>query len=472
MRLAFVGRFAIAVTCVLAPLSAQTAAQKNAIGMEFMKIPAGEFMMGCSAGDSACENDEKPQHRVRITKAFEMGKYEVTQAQWKAVMKETEYSSVFVGDNNPVENVTRAEAIDFANRLTMRNDGYRYRLPTEAEWEYAARAGTTGVTYGPLEEIAWFGKNSDDESHPVGGKKPNAWGLYDMFGNVREWTADTYQPDFYANSPVDDPTGPPANYGERGQPGYAGGAGVALPVIRGGGWPNPESFLRVSDRYHYFGPTLRVSDVGFRLRSPAGRRRNNKDACLCLSLEVSMKRTLILLGAAMAILPVAAVAHHSFAAEYDGSKPMTLVGAINKVDQQNPHGFFYMNVPSDKPGGRVTNWALETPGPNQLVRTGFTREMYQEMVDNKEQVTVKAYPARDGSKRAFAETITRADGRTVITISVGGVDSNVGRAPRGDAVTVDGVPVPDPTAGAARGRGGAGGRGQPRRSPAVRVLYH
>jgi Family of unknown function (DUF6152) len=164
-----------------------------------------------------------------------------------------------------------------------------------------------------------------------------------------------------------------------------------------------------------------------------------------------MRRTLVALGAALTLLPLAVAAHHSFAAEYDGSKPMNLVGVVNKVDQQNPHGFFYMNVQSAN--GRVTNWALETPGPNQLVRTGFT-QIYQEIVSNKEQVTVKAYAARDGSKRAFAETLTRADGRTVITISTGGVDGNVGRAPRGDAITVDGVPQPQP-----EGRGG-GGRGQ------------
>jgi len=158
-----------------------------------------------------------------------------------------------------------------------------------------------------------------------------------------------------------------------------------------------------------------------------------------------MKRTLIALGAILAMLPIAVIAHHSFVAEYDGSKPMNLVGVINKVDQQNPHGFFYMDVPPTTPGGRVQNWALETPGPNQLVRTGFT-ELYKQMIDNKEKVTVKAYPARDGSKRAFAETVTRADGRTVITISTGGVDGAVGRAPRGGAITVDGVaqPVPDP----------------------------
>jgi hypothetical protein len=159
-----------------------------------------------------------------------------------------------------------------------------------------------------------------------------------------------------------------------------------------------------------------------------------------------MKRPFISLGVILAILPMAVIAHHSFVAEYDGSKPMNLVGVINKVDQQNPHGFFYMDVPPSTPGGRVQNWALETPGPNQLVRTGFP-QLYKQMIDNKEKVTVKAYPARDGSKRAFAETVTRADGRTVITISTGGVDGAVGRAPRGNAVTVDGVaqPVAEPT---------------------------
>src|SRR4026209_2408135 len=99
-----------------------------------------------------------------------------------------------------------------------------------------------------------------------------------------------------------------------------------------------------------------------------------------------MKRNLLAPVAILALLlPVVAAAHHSFAAEYDGSKGMTMVGVINKVDQQNPHGFFYLNVTGAN--GRVTNWAMETPGPNQLVRTGFTREMYQQMIDNKEMVT-------------------------------------------------------------------------------------
>jgi formylglycine-generating enzyme required for sulfatase activity len=274
MRFVSAGTLAVAATCLLmqVPSSAQTPALKNAIGMEFVKIPTGEFMMGCSMGDTACKPEESPAHRVRITKTLEMGKYEVTQGEWKALGNALPNESVFPGDRNPVEFVTRAEAIDFANKLTARNDGYKYRLPTEAEWEYAARAGTTGPTYGPINDIAWYGKNSNDETHPVGGKKPNAWGLHDMLGNVREWVSDTFGAPYYASSPVDDPQGIQPNYGERGQPGFVGGAGVALPVIRGGGWPNPEELVRVSARYHYFGPTLRLSELGFRLvREPVAR---------------------------------------------------------------------------------------------------------------------------------------------------------------------------------------------------------
>ena len=171
---------------------------------------------------------------------------------------------------------------------------------------------------------------------------------------------------------------------------------------------------------------------------------------------------MVMLGSILAMLPVGAGAHHSFLAEYDGGQPMDVVGVITRVDQQNPHGFFYVDVQPTTPDGRVTNWALETPGPNQLVRNGFTREMYEEMVEQKEQVTVRAYPARDGSKHAFAETLTRADGRTVINISVGGVDGAVGRAPREGTITVDGEAVPEADASGrgGRGRGGRGGRGR------------
>jgi formylglycine-generating enzyme required for sulfatase activity len=247
---------------------------KNAIGMEFVKIAPGEFVMGCSTGDNDCNADEQPAHRVQITKAFEIGKYEVTQAQWQAVMGSN--PSTIKGDDHPVETVSKNDAHDFLAHLNARSDGYRYRLPTEAEWEYAARAGTTGTHAVSLDDVAWYSANSEDETHPVGKKKPNAWGLYDMLGNVREWVEDVFVRDFYSTSPLADPTGPqagsqggrggpPGRGGPRGGPAGRGGPMRQLPIMRGGAWDNPASYLRVSARYHYYGPTLRVSDIGFRV---------------------------------------------------------------------------------------------------------------------------------------------------------------------------------------------------------------
>src|SRR5215471_6732207 len=147
------------------PENASRTQLKNSIGMEFVRIAAGEFTMGCSTGDERCKAEETPRHRVQISKAFEMGKYEVTQAQWVALMQTNPSSNK--GDNRPVETVSKLEAQDFIAKLNASNDGYRYRLPTEAEWEYAARAGADTPNTGTLDEVAWYAANSDDESHVV-----------------------------------------------------------------------------------------------------------------------------------------------------------------------------------------------------------------------------------------------------------------------------------------------------------------
>ena len=255
---------------------AQAPPSSTGNSIEFVKIAPGEFMMGCSHADSACTPDEQPAHRVQITKPFEIGKFEVTQAQWQAVMGSN--PSTIKGSDHPVETVSKNDAHDFLAKLNERHDGYLYRLPTEAEWEYAARAGTSAPP-ASLDDFAWYAANSGDTTHPVGQKKPNAWGLYDMLGNVREWVEDNFARDYYANSPAADPTGPGVRDGAgagRGGPGPRGGfregnfrgrgRGMRqLPIMRGGAWDNNPEFVTFSARYHYYGPTLRVSDIGFRV---------------------------------------------------------------------------------------------------------------------------------------------------------------------------------------------------------------
>ena len=210
--------------------------------MEFVWVPAGEFRMGSVDGDS----DEQPVTQVRISLGFWLAKYEVTQAEWQQVM-ETNPSANFGCGQCPVEMVSWNEVQDFIRRLNERTRGSAYRLPTEAEWEYAARAGTRGERYGELSEIAWCGNNSGVFPHPVGQKQPNAWGLHDMLGNVYEWIHDWYGD--YPGGTVVDPQGPESG-SDRGD--------------RGGSWNSTAAFCRASDR-NWAESDFRVDFLGFRL---------------------------------------------------------------------------------------------------------------------------------------------------------------------------------------------------------------
>ena len=175
-------------------------------GMEFVWVPAGEFRMGSTSPVAA--GDERPVTQVRISRGYWLGKHEVTQSEWQGVMGSNPSNFDECGRSCPVEQVSWDDAQDFIGRLNGRSGGNRYRLPTEAEWEYAAVAGTTGDRYGNVDAIAWYRDNSGDRTHPVGQKVPNAWGLYDMLGNVEEWVADWYDDDYYPGGVVTDPQGP------------------------------------------------------------------------------------------------------------------------------------------------------------------------------------------------------------------------------------------------------------------------
>jgi formylglycine-generating enzyme required for sulfatase activity len=220
----------------------------NTIGMKLVYIPPGEFMMGSNDGDS----DEKPVHKVRISKGFYMGVYEVTQAQWQAVMGTN--PSNFKGDNLPVETVSWNDATEFCKKLSQK-EGRTYRLPTEAEWEYACRADSnTRFCFGDndsgLDDYAWYGyEKSGKQTHPVGQKKPNAFGLYDMHGNVWEWCQDWYDEDYYSRSPEVDPQGHDTG---------------SARVLRGGSWGISPGACRSVDR-SWFTPVNRGYSIGSRI---------------------------------------------------------------------------------------------------------------------------------------------------------------------------------------------------------------
>jgi formylglycine-generating enzyme required for sulfatase activity len=168
--------------------------------VKFVAVPGGEFRMGDGDWSST------PTHTVKIT-GFQMSACEITQAQYKKVTGENP-SAWTESPNNPVENVSWENVQEFLKKINARNDGYAYRLPTEAEWEYASRGGSPRPYYAQLIVAAWYDANSDGKPHPVGLQKPNSWGLHDMYGNVMEWCQDWYDDEYYKKSPAADPPGP------------------------------------------------------------------------------------------------------------------------------------------------------------------------------------------------------------------------------------------------------------------------
>jgi formylglycine-generating enzyme required for sulfatase activity len=224
---------------------------KNTIGAEFVLIPAGSFTMGSNTG----AEDEKPPHKVKISQSFYLQTTPVTQGQWQKVMGNNPSNFKDCGADCPVEEVSWDDTQKFIKKLNDKEGTDTYRLPTEAEWEYAVRAETTtefsfGDDAGQLGKYAWFEENSNEKTHPVGSKKPNSWGLYDMHGNVDEWVEDDWHGN-YNGAPSD------------------GSAWIDKPrgayrVLRGGGWFLGAHGCRSATRF-YGTPAVRGPLFGFRL---------------------------------------------------------------------------------------------------------------------------------------------------------------------------------------------------------------
>jgi len=197
--------------------------------MEFVWIPKGCFTMGSEDGGK----DERMPHKVCFENGFWMGKYEVTQAQYLRIMETS--PSKFKGDDHPVEQVSWNDAKDFIDEMSYVS-GHDVRLPSEAEWEYACKAGVNSkyCGRGNPSRLGWHDGNSDDKTHSVGGKRPNGWGLYDMSGNVWEWVQDCYHKN-YRGAPTD------------GSAWQEGGCGKR--VLRGGSWVSDPNYVRSTARY-------------------------------------------------------------------------------------------------------------------------------------------------------------------------------------------------------------------------------
>jgi formylglycine-generating enzyme required for sulfatase activity len=223
-------------------------AESKRIGIKMVYVQGGTFTMGCTSEQSSCRGREKPAHQVTLS-SFYIGKYEVTQAQWKAVMGSN--PSYFEEYDRPVENVSWDDVQDFIRKLNAQT-GKRYRLPTEAEWEYAARGGNQSKGYkysgsNTLGNVAWYDGNSGSVTHSVGQKSPNELGIYDMSGNVREWCSDWFGN--YLASAQSNPTGASSGFSR---------------VVRGGSWGNYAGDWRVAYRDDFV-PGFRHHILGFRL---------------------------------------------------------------------------------------------------------------------------------------------------------------------------------------------------------------
>jgi formylglycine-generating enzyme required for sulfatase activity len=247
-------------------LGCQTYAQSpktitNSIGMKLVLIPKGTFMMGSPIEEEGAKNDEK-QHQVTIGKDYYLGVTEVTQGQYEKVMGTNpsyfQKRVIRKSDSSmyPVEQVSWEDAVEFCKKLSdlpeEKKAGRVYRLPTEAEWEYACRAGSKaaysfGANSKTLGDYAWFGENSGNQTHPVGEKKANAWGLYDMHGNVWEWCSDWYG--VYPKGSVSDPSGPSEG---------------SIRVDRGGSWAYGAANCRSAYR-GWGAPSYRIGNDGFRV---------------------------------------------------------------------------------------------------------------------------------------------------------------------------------------------------------------
>jgi formylglycine-generating enzyme required for sulfatase activity len=205
--------------------------------LKYVWIPSGTFMMGCSPGDNECESDERPSHQVTISKGFWIAQTEVTVGAYKRFAVATgrpmpdapRFNKGWANDRMPIVNVTWNDAHDFCAWAGA-------RLPTEAEWEYAARGESTEARYGSIDEVAWYSVNSGGQTHPVGEKRANGFGLYDVLGNVWEWVNDWYDQKYYQSSPSQDPSGPTSGQQR---------------VLRGGSWVSVPWVVRVSFRSSY-----------------------------------------------------------------------------------------------------------------------------------------------------------------------------------------------------------------------------